>query len=55
MKRIQVGMSKQPTSDVRIRYIRWSEIKLKLVWNTMIKDTKTDKPQDTSVVIELDE
>jgi hypothetical protein len=41
MKRIQAGMVKQPTSDVRVRYIRWSEIKLKLIWHSMTKETKS--------------
>ena len=54
MKKISSAAGSQATSDVRIRYLRWSEIKCKLVWNSLVKDSRDEKGQETAVVIELD-
>ncbi len=51
-----MSTTSQFTSDVRIRYLRLSEIKFKYVWSQLEKETKEEKPSNnTSVIIELDE
>lgn len=56
MKKVLVSTTSQFTSDVRIRYLRLSEIKFKYVWSQLEKETKEEKPSNnTSVIIELDE
>jgi hypothetical protein len=51
MRRICASTSNQDSSDVRVRYLRWSEIKCKLVWYGLVKE---EKVQDLSMIIEID-